>query len=158
MERQCIEDKNRLLTKITKLEEELSVMHSKVACIEKQAKEERDEFNRKLEDSITQARKHVSQQKDEERKLTIQQIQKQNEEDYKLFLEEHQNTLNQALSTSRELANKDKVRLQLHNLLSHFVGGGGFLLFCGNIMTEGSPKSGLCSTLLFIFLFVGYCN
>ena len=55
-------------------------------------------------------RQKLIEQKDAERRKALEEIQDQNEKDYREFLKEHQNTLDKALKAAREQFSKEKVR------------------------------------------------
>ncbi len=56
-------------------------------------------------------RQKLVEQKDSERRKALEEIQEQNEQDYRDFLTEHQDTLNKALKTAREQFTREKVLL-----------------------------------------------
>ncbi len=58
-------------------------------------------------------RQKLVEQKDSERRKALDEIQEQNEQDYRDFLTEHQDTLNKALKTAREQFTREKVH---HNI------------------------------------------
>ena len=54
-------------------------------------------------------RQKLIEQKDAERRKTLEELQDQNEKDYREFLSEHQNTLDKALKAAREQFSREKV-------------------------------------------------
>ncbi len=81
-------------------------------------------------------RQKLVEQKDSERRKALEEIQEQNEQDYRDFLTEHQDTLNKALKTARDQFTREKV---CHNYLI-------LASFCRSLKTfsmhTGSLKSG----------------
>lgn len=58
-----------------------------------------------MEDSRTA----MERQKDEERQQAVKQIQEQCDRDYRLFVDEHKDTLNKALKSARKQFDQEKV-------------------------------------------------
>ena len=54
-------------------------------------------------------RQKLIEQKDVERRKALEEVQDQNEKDYREFLNEHQNTLDKALKAAREQFSREKV-------------------------------------------------
>ena len=65
-------------------------------------------------------RQKLVEQKDVERRKALEDVQDQNEKDYREFLNEHQNTLDKALKAAREQFSREKVCIILwHDVLMH---------------------------------------
>ena len=58
-------------------------------------------------------RQKLIEQKDAERRKALEEIQDQNEKDYREFLSEHQNTLDKALKAAREQFSREKVYINV---------------------------------------------
>ena len=70
----------------------------------------------RLEHELSEARSNwllerqkLVEQKDVERRKALEDVQDQNEKDYREFLGEHQNTLDKALKAAREQFSREKV-------------------------------------------------
>lgn len=64
-------------------------------------------MQRSLERELTS----LARQKDAERRQAVLEVQEQCEQDYRHFLQEHQDTLNKALKSARMQFTQEKVRL-----------------------------------------------
>ena len=81
----------------------------------------------RLEHELSEARSNwlserqkLVEQKDVERRKALEDVQDQNEKDYREFLNEHQNTLDKALKATREQFSREKVCIILwHDVLMH---------------------------------------